>query len=151
MAINDVVTCLCFYLMWFNGSYMGLWDIGLGIYVWDLSRCNLHGWLEGRFGPIWYPHLKKKEKKRRRRRVWDYCNSVPLYALRGIEYFICIVREVSSKEILCFIYDRVVSPCWVFFYLLRVGHWVRWEGHCGIQSGVGGWGGGLVQRVTGCS
>ena len=117
------------YLMWFNGSYMGLWDIGLGIYVWDLSRCNLHGWLEGRFGPIWYPHLKQKKKKRRRRRMWDYCNSVPLYALRGIEYFISIVREVSSKEILCFIFDRVVSPCWVFLahlsHRLRVSycHW----------------------------
>ena len=75
-------------------------------------------------GPFW-SHLvstfKKTKKKSRRKR--DYCNSVPLYALRGIEYFISIVGEVSSKEILCFIYDRVVSPCWVFlFYLLRVGH-----------------------------
>ena len=42
---------------------MGLWDIGLGIYVWDLSRCNFHGWLEGCFGPIWSPHLKKKEEE----------------------------------------------------------------------------------------
>ena len=38
-----LVTCVCFYLMWLNGSYMGLWDIELGIYVWDLSRCDVRG------------------------------------------------------------------------------------------------------------
>ena len=67
-------------------------------------------------GPFW-SHLVStfKKKRRRRRRKWDYCNSVPLYALRGIEYFICIVGEVSSKEILCFIYDSCFPLLGLFF------------------------------------
>ena len=72
----------------------------------------------------------------------DYCNSVPLYALRGIEYFICIVREVSSKEILCFIFNRVVSPCWVFFLFaesrsLSTMRGPLWDS---IGGGGAGWG-----------
>ena len=71
---------------------------------------------------LFWSHLvstfKTKEEKKKKKKN-----------LRGIEYFICIVREVSSKEILCFIFDRVVSPCWVFLahlsHRLRVSycHW----------------------------
>ena len=100
-------------------------------------------------GPFW-SHLvstfkKKVEKKKKKKNV----NSVPLYALRGIEYFICIVREVSRKEILCFIFDRVVSPCWVFFLFAESRSLSTMRGPLWDSIGGGG-GAGWVQRVTGC-
>ena len=71
--------------------------------------------IRGRF----WSHLVSTFKKKRKKEEEESEIIVILfhYALRGIEYFICIVGEVSSKEILCFIYDRVVSPCWFFFFI----------------------------------